>query len=174
MTATRVSKPRQQRPPLPLPANHVGLRERFGDALQRQRQKCGFSQTTLAKRSGLSPKYVGEIERGEANPSLDLIERLCVVLDWRPFEVWVASAESEILPTPSVASILASNYRQLGQLAQDGLAVVEAIQREAAFRNEPIRNRRGRPRRGTQRPPQDDDDADDGDDEPTPEGVITT
>jgi transcriptional regulator with XRE-family HTH domain len=60
------------------------LRIQLGAALQRQRMAAGLTQAELATRAGLSLKYVGEIERGEANTTMDVIERVARVVNWDP------------------------------------------------------------------------------------------
>ena len=49
---------------------------KFGLNIRRIRLKKGFSQATLAKQAGLSPNYIGTLERGVQNPSLKTLERL--------------------------------------------------------------------------------------------------
>lgn len=49
---------------------------KFGLNVRRLRLKKGLSQSTLAKRAGLSANYVGTLERGIQNPSLKTLERL--------------------------------------------------------------------------------------------------
>jgi transcriptional regulator with XRE-family HTH domain len=126
-----------------LSPTHACLRERFGSALQRQRNHRGISQTKLAELAGLSPKYVGEIERGEANVSIDLQERLCVALDWYPFELWVS--QQDTLPE-GTRTVLTANLQNIAQLAQAGVRTLQAMDSEAARANTPPKPKRGRPR----------------------------
>ena len=69
-------------------ATHRGstLRVRLGAALQKHRQHRGLTQARLAESVGLSLKYLGEIERGEANTTLEVVERLAAALEWDPME----------------------------------------------------------------------------------------
>src|SRR5690348_15643888 len=62
------------------------LRVRLGVALQRQRQQRGLSQSQLAKLANLSLKYIGEVERGDANPTMDALEQIASALQWDPLE----------------------------------------------------------------------------------------
>jgi transcriptional regulator with XRE-family HTH domain len=48
--------------------------------LRRERKKLGMSQETLADLAGLHRTYVGSVERGEYNISIDNIERLARAL----------------------------------------------------------------------------------------------
>ena len=54
---------------------------RFGVRLRRLRRDRGWTQDQLAEAAAANPKYVGEIERGARNPSLDVIVRLAGALD---------------------------------------------------------------------------------------------
>jgi transcriptional regulator with XRE-family HTH domain len=58
----------------------MSLRETFGDNLRRARQAAGLSQRQLATLAGLDRTYVGSVERGERNVSIDNIERLAEAL----------------------------------------------------------------------------------------------
>lgn len=49
---------------------------KFGLNVRRLRLKKGLSQVALAKKAGLSPNYIGTLERGIQNPSLKTLERL--------------------------------------------------------------------------------------------------
>jgi transcriptional regulator with XRE-family HTH domain len=62
------------------------LRVRLGTALQKHRLRRGLTQAQLAELADLSLKYVGEIERGEANTTLEALERLARAVDWDPME----------------------------------------------------------------------------------------
>jgi transcriptional regulator with XRE-family HTH domain len=56
------------------------VRARFGAALREIRTRQQLTQEQLAERSGLSYKFIGEVERGRGNPTLDTIARLADAL----------------------------------------------------------------------------------------------
>jgi transcriptional regulator with XRE-family HTH domain len=58
------------------------FRKRFGAQVQCRRLAKGWTQAELAERVGISLKYMGEIERGEANSRASLIETLTSKLGW--------------------------------------------------------------------------------------------
>lgn len=53
----------------------------FGSNIRKLRKQCGLTQAQLAERSGLSERYVSEVERGVANPRLMSLRDLAKGLD---------------------------------------------------------------------------------------------
>lgn len=56
------------------------LARTFGVNVRRVRQERGLTQEALAVDVGLAVTYVGQIERGLRNPTLDVVERFAEVL----------------------------------------------------------------------------------------------
>lgn len=59
---------------------HLKARQHFAEKLRKQRQAKGLSQEDLADLCGLHRTYVGSVERGERNISIDNMERLAHAL----------------------------------------------------------------------------------------------
>jgi transcriptional regulator with XRE-family HTH domain len=57
------------------------LVDSFGAAVRQLREKQGWSQEVLAERADLNRSYVGELERGQAIPSLLTLKKLSVALN---------------------------------------------------------------------------------------------
>lgn len=62
-------------------------RKAFGERLRERRLALGLSQEKLAERAGLHRTYVGSVERGERNVSLDNIVRLADAVRVKPSDL---------------------------------------------------------------------------------------
>ncbi|WP_148714499.1 helix-turn-helix domain-containing protein [Chitinolyticbacter meiyuanensis] len=56
------------------------LGRQFGQVIRRWRRQHHWSQEALAERADLNRSYLGEIERGDAMPSLDTAAKLARAL----------------------------------------------------------------------------------------------
>ncbi len=63
-------------------------------AIRRLRKDAGYSQESFADRCGVHRTYMGSVERGETNISLDNIERIARALRLTPAQL-LAEAERE-------------------------------------------------------------------------------
>lgn len=52
------------------------LAAHFGDRLRQKRTELGLTMTDLAERTGMTPSYVSFIEKGQSNPTLEMMVRL--------------------------------------------------------------------------------------------------
>ena len=60
---------------------NMSTRHIFAKNLRKYRLEKGLSQEALADLAGLHRTYIGSVERGERNISIDNIERLAQALD---------------------------------------------------------------------------------------------
>jgi transcriptional regulator with XRE-family HTH domain len=146
------------------------LRERLGLALQRERQRHGLSQSQVAKLAKLSLKYIGEIERGEANLTMDALEQIATALQWNPFEL--SLRDTEALPD-GVRTLVLTELFHMQQLVATAIGWLQRLDATLASRRQveqtqvgqvgagagqaepeetPLR-RRGRPRKPKDEPP---------------------
>jgi transcriptional regulator with XRE-family HTH domain len=67
----------------PVSVSHV----KFGKRIKELRGELGMTQEMLAAKIGLDRSYVGFIERGERNPSLEVIFDIASALKVKPDEL---------------------------------------------------------------------------------------
>ena len=57
-----------------------GISKHIGNRIRNYRMQLGYSQERLAEISGCHPTYIGQVERGEKNPTLESIEKIASAL----------------------------------------------------------------------------------------------
>lgn len=62
-------------------------KEILGTTIRDYRKKCGYSQELLAEKCGLHRTYIGGIERGERNVSVENIVRIARALKVKPSQL---------------------------------------------------------------------------------------
>ncbi|SDF30415.1 helix-turn-helix transcriptional regulator [Sporolituus thermophilus] len=55
--------------------------------LKLARLRAGLKQTELAKMLGVSPSYINKIENNAVKPTMELLFKLCRLLDISPYEL---------------------------------------------------------------------------------------
>ena len=97
------------------------VRGRLGARLKEWRRVRRLTQEQLAERAGLSYKFIGEIERGRGNPTIDTLFKLSQALEldvadlfgvagaWKPADVFGLSARE--------AQMVREAARSLGDVA---------------------------------------------------------
>ncbi|OKP98720.1 helix-turn-helix domain-containing protein [Paenibacillus sp. P46E] len=64
------------------------LRNRIGNRVRIIRKIKGLTQQQLAELSGLDDAYIGAVERGERNFSIDTLEKIVTALKIQPTELF--------------------------------------------------------------------------------------
>ena len=59
----------------------------FGKRVRELRKERGLSQVELASKVGIDRSYMGFLERGERNPSLEMIAKIAEALSVTPDEL---------------------------------------------------------------------------------------
>ena len=71
------------------------IQKKLGEKIRAYRKDAGLSQEDLAEKAGISAYYAGEIERGQASPSLNTIRDIAQALGIQPKELFSFPAEEE-------------------------------------------------------------------------------
>ena len=64
------------------------LRNSVGDRIRAMRKAKGLTQQQLAELSNLDDAYIGSVERGERNFSVNTLEKIVVALKIQPAELF--------------------------------------------------------------------------------------
>ena len=56
---------------------------RVGERVRKARERRGIPRRVLSDASGVSPRYLAQIEAGEGNISIGLLQRVAIALDHR-------------------------------------------------------------------------------------------
>ena len=98
----------------------------FGSRIRSIREAADLSRETVAERAKISANYLGEIERGEKRPKLDMIERIANALEVSPpalFEYEAEEVDNNILLSKIQRLLSDRNADQL----QQALRVLKAL-----------------------------------------------
>ena len=77
------------------------ITQTIGRKLRQYRQKQGYSQEALADRAGLHPTYIGQVERGEKNITVETLGKL--LRPWRfPLPPCSRNCPSRQLPAKKI------------------------------------------------------------------------
>lgn len=57
------------------------LSQIIGQRIRIRRQELGYSQELTAEKAGLHPTYIGQLERGEKNATIESISKVCIALE---------------------------------------------------------------------------------------------
>lgn len=66
----------------------MGRKINYGERIRELRKERGFSQEQIALRAEITTSYFGQIERGQANPSIDLLEKICEAMNVKTSDIF--------------------------------------------------------------------------------------
>lgn len=58
----------------------MGSQEELGKNIKKARQKAKLTQSELAEKAGIHTNYYARLERGEVNPSMEIVENIAKAL----------------------------------------------------------------------------------------------
>ena len=104
----------------------------IGNRIKKQRNRLGLTQEELAEKCGLHYTYIGQLERGEKNATLESIEKVVRGLDIS-FEALFEKLGSDAIVEPSTA---AKCYELVDALPlKDQQAVLDVILKMVEYKN---------------------------------------
>lgn len=70
------------------------LQKKFGKKIRQLRKAKGLTQERLAEKARLEPTYIGAVERGERNLTIDNIEKIAKGLNMKPYKFFIFQPET--------------------------------------------------------------------------------
>jgi XRE family transcriptional regulator, regulator of sulfur utilization len=101
----------------------MDMRASFGNRVRRLRAEHRWTQEELAERAGLTPNYVGRIERGEVSASLCVAAQLSDALGMRLDQLLRLPDASEHLREAPREQLSADEVKQI----QQALAILQRL-----------------------------------------------
>ncbi len=111
------------------------LRELLGQRIRALRKQRSWSQQALGRRSKLSGKFIGEVERGQKSISLDSLYRVSVALEVPLRELTDVRSQKDPLPSEDVEQVFTLlSRRRPPEALRQAYEVLRAVFGEAAAR----------------------------------------
>lgn len=92
----------------------------YGKRLRQLRKERGLSQEQVALRADITTSYYGLLERGQANPSVGLLEKICAVMNVQMSDIFTET-------NTNLLGIDATSMQILHQLSGKSTAEKEAV-----------------------------------------------
>ena len=111
-----------------------------GERIRALRTERGLSQEELANAAEITPAYLGQVERGQKNPTVLIVERVCAALN-----ISLAAFFSEAIPRlPADDEAERQILGQLGMLTpEEKNIVLQAVKNMMQLRTAAIQSRKG-------------------------------
>ena len=77
----------------------MSLNQILGKNIKYFRYKQNITQEKLAELLEVSANYIGRLERGQHNPSLNKIEKISTALKIKPYELFMENENAKNLPS---------------------------------------------------------------------------
>lgn len=112
------------------------LRNTVGDRIRAIRKAKGLTQQQLAERSNLDDAYIGAVERGERNFTIDTLEKIVTALQIQPAQLFYNPddlSESEAVQQSAIDDYAVT----VSELSAKQIGILRRIVREVkeAFEN---------------------------------------
>lgn len=105
----------------------------IGEAIRNLRVNQGFSQEKLAFKAGITPSYLGQVERGEKSPTLDTLDKVAQALNIEIAELFKSNTDTKM--NKDTTYIEKITYQLVGRTPYEQEEVLNFIKRLLDFRD---------------------------------------
>jgi transcriptional regulator with XRE-family HTH domain len=107
--------------------------EKLGSRIRAFRRACGISQEELAFKASVSTTYLGQIERAEKSPTVEILDKIATALDVSIYDLFLFD---EKIKTGNTCTTLNKINAQLSTLSEEEQAeLLKLIKNIKAFKN---------------------------------------
>lgn len=100
----------------------IDLTEKIGQRIRNYRTQLGLSQEKLAELSGCHPTYIGQLERGEKNATLESIDKVSAALKISLSKLFEnlggVNTDERNIPLEGYEFLLSKNKKEQKQIIQ--------------------------------------------------------
>ncbi|MCA0755343.1 helix-turn-helix domain-containing protein [Paenibacillus sp. N4] len=112
-----------------------GIAARIGENIRQLRKRRGLSQEQLALRAEINPSYMGQVERGEKNPTIDVLGKIALALQMPIEQIVGVISEADSPGAAEEAGYLDKIAHQLNGLSlKEQEAVYKFVKQLVQFR----------------------------------------
>lgn len=109
-----------------------GIAKSVGQRIRQRRQELGYSQEYTSEKAGVHPTYIGQVERGEKNATIESIEKICIALDYPMEDLF-----NKLIVADSQAQIAQKCYDLvITQPLKEQKCLYELLQKMIEYKNE--------------------------------------
>ncbi len=72
------------------------LQKKFGKRIKQLRKSRGLTQESLAEKANLESTYIGAVERGERNLTIDNIEKIAKGFNIEPYKLFISQPKVKV------------------------------------------------------------------------------
>lgn len=102
-----------------------------GERLRARRLKLGWSQEYTAEMANLHPTYIGQLERGEKNATIESIEKICLAMHYPMDELF-----QHLIPDEYEENTASLCYQLIAlQSSKDQKQLYEILKEIIAYKN---------------------------------------
>ncbi len=108
------------------------ITKKLGARIRAFRKGTGMSQEELAFKSSISTTYLGQLERAEKSPTVDILERIAKALDISVYDLFLFDEEIHTTPKNNVINKINAHLSTLSENEQSEM--LKLIKNVKAFK----------------------------------------
>lgn len=101
------------------------VQNKIGKRIKQLRELKGLTQEKVEEVSGINPSYLSALERGQKNVTLEMLERVAVVLDVELFQLFFFESDSDLPSKAELTKVIAGLDRKKTRQLLELLKIIQ-------------------------------------------------